>query len=703
MKYIDGKIVKLIKELVVLVVLYAFGANSAFSQIDPGLRMWIRVGVFQHFVASYGAERAYNDNKSYYEGYIWPAWFNETDNFVIDRFFLASKDFTDYEGLHWDYKATFLYSDSDPLHITPISLSQTSIRSLPIVDVDGVSAIREAEIDSLHDLSLKADRIVTNVVNTCMGITITRKVYAFSQEYHDDYFIYETILENTGNMDADPEPELSDTVHSFYFGGITRFATCREGSNLVDRQNTWGAHQWIHYTPNGDYPTKDSLRCFYGWFGQSSNISTYNNVGAPIRSTNVGDGRLTAPQFSGMVFIHSDTSPQDTSDNPNLPILGWHAGDAYPSVGPASGVEAMRSVWNMLAGIDLYTGDIVNQMDKDHVIADMKAPQKVSGNDGGGAAGFFSYGPYTLAPGEKIKIVHAKAVGGLDRHKCITIGRKWLEKYNNPGLDIDFGLPKNTTTKDKDIYKDTWVYTGKDSIFQTFSRAVRNYKSGYNIPQPPPPPNEFHVLSLGDKINLTWSNESEQDPNFAGYKIFRAQASADSFYHEIFACGEGTNNPTIVKSFDDMSAIRGISYYYYISSYCLGDNNTTDLNPHGMLLSGRAYNQTTEPAYLKRTAGSLDKIRVVPNPWNISNRRLQYGEGGDKDKLMFLDVPGYCKIKIFTERGDLIKVIDHNDGSGDQAWNLTTDSRQIIVSGIYIAYFETPDGKSIFQKFVVIR
>jgi len=122
-----------------------------------------------------------------------------------------------------------------------------------------------------------------------------------------------------------------------------------------------------------------------------------------------------------------------------------------------------------------------------------------------------------------------------------------------------------------------------------------------------------------------------------------------------------------------------------------------------MLLSGRAYTQTTEPAYLRRSAGSLDKIRVVPNPWNIRNRGLQYGKAGDKDKLMFLDVPGYCKIKIFTERGDLIKVINHNDGSGDQAWNLTTSSRQIVVSGIYIAYFETPDGKSTFRKFVVIR
>jgi hypothetical protein len=81
---------------------------------------------------------------------------------------------------------------------------------------------------------------------------------------------------------------------------------------------------------------------------------------------------------------------------------------------------------------------------------------------------------------------------------------------------------------------------------------------------------------------------------------------------------------------------------------------------------------------------------------------------------MFLDIPGYCKIRIYSERGDLINTIIHDDGSGDQAWFLTTSSRQVVVSGIYIAYIEvTQDpedtaytykkGDSIYKKFIVIR
>ena len=55
---------------------------------------------------------------------------------------------------------------------------------------------------------------------------------------------------------------------------------------------------------------------------------------------------------------------------------------------------------------------------------------------------------------------------------------------------------------------------------------------------------------------------------------------------------------------------------------------------------------------------------------------------------MFYNIPGQCNIKVYTERGDLVQTIHHTNGSGDQAWNLLTSSRQTVASGIYIVYFE---------------
>ena len=84
---------------------------------------------------------------------------------------------------------------------------------------------------------------------------------------------------------------------------------------------------------------------------------------------------------------------------------------------------------------------------------------------------------------------------------------------------------------------------------------------------------------------------------------------------------------------------------------------------------------------------------------------------------MFLNIPPYCIIKIFTERGDLIKTIKHNDGSGDESWDSLSQTRQLVSSGIYIAhfgvtenYFNPTTNDLIFQngdqtliKFLIIR
>ncbi len=76
---------------------------------------------------------------------------------------------------------------------------------------------------------------------------------------------------------------------------------------------------------------------------------------------------------------------------------------------------------------------------------------------------------------------------------------------------------------------------------------------------------------------------------------------------------------------------------------------------------------------------------------------------GKRNKIMFYDIPGKCTIRIFSERGDLIKTIEHDDGSGDQEWYLTTDTRQTIVSGVYVAHFTDDKGQMAYEKFIVIR
>ncbi|HXG00506.1 MAG TPA: hypothetical protein VNL69_06960, partial [Bacteroidota bacterium] len=131
-----------------------------------------------------------------------------------------------------------------------------------------------------------------------------------------------------------------------------------------------------------------------------------------------------------------------------------------------------------------------------------------------------------------------------------------------------------------------------------------------------------------------------------------------------------------------------------------------------VLTSNRLYGQAFDAAKLKRqagppiTSGQLSAVRIVPNPFILeSNQALRLGPGDtQRNVIAFYNIPGYCTIKIYTELGELIRTIEHNDGSGDATWNLITSSDQLIVSGVYIAVIEdTRTGGRAIQKFVVIR
>jgi len=709
----------------VMIILLLTALLSA--QVGDSERRYVRIGDLQSHFSSFGAERAWNN--IWYEGLQWPADYPYTDNAVIQRAWLAARDFTDEEGYKWDYWGTGINKAYVNFSIFPMVLTQTTKFALPTVIVDGnnISAPFASDADGEPIPDQIADRIITNTINTSLGLTITRRIYAFSQQYHNDYFIKEYILTNTGNVDYDPAIELTDTLRGVRIGWGIRYAVSRDGAARSDNQQSWGKHSWV--TLRGEtYPQRytetiteatpisdlDWLRCAWSWCGQSE-LRSYDMIGCPDISRY---GRLAGPQFAGNIIIHVDQSTTNPNDDPYQPVtLGWHAGDTYPGVGDLnhSDMPNMQKLWEFLGGTPYPTAKMggMNRMDEvlTSIIDMSQDPYKITADEGG-TNQWIGYGPWDIPPGDSIKFVEAEAVNGLSRTLCETIGRRWLQAYRDPSDKGPFTLPDGSLTDNKDLFKNSWVYSGADSVLLTFSRAKRNYDSGLAIPHPPQPPTLFTVSSGGDRITMTWEpSPSESDADFAGYKIFRGFSRVDTVYEEIADLPKGT------LRYDDMTPKRGFSYYYYISAYNDGSNNTSGaLNPPGPLLSGKYYTRTTEPAYLRRKAGiSLADIRVVPNPYNVRAENIQYR--GEPDKIMFLNIPAYCDIKIFTERGDLIAVLEHRNGSGDEAWNSISSSRQVVVSGLYIAYIEvTQDyndpetgeplykkGENTYRKFVIIR
>jgi hypothetical protein len=670
----------------------------SMGNISAQTSKWLSVGSLHNWYSSSGSEielgRTPGVISNQQDGLRWPALYNFQDCQAAKSLWIGGVNYDDlkaqktfnYKVVHMGPRVQNILSEFMPQEFKLVGKFNH-----PNVFVDGIPAGRLDFLDFVDEVDpdIVSDRMIINRVNTGMGISMTRKIYAYSQQNHDNYFIYDYLFKNTGIVDLEGtvnEQTIFDMMVYFQY----RYAPSREGGpygfEWLPQNTSWGRSTMneVVYENNGQ-----PFRAQYSWLGKHSQFSEGSAIGGPnVGSPSIeADGRLGAAQFVGIMTLHADTSPSDNTDDLAQPLTT----DYYDSDGP---ITYNNDQYNAALMAQEYSVMTVGRPSQSHAaqVGDDFADQ--FGGTGGGYSQGQGFGPYTLAPGDSVHIVIAEAVSGLGRDSVRSIGAKWFDD-NGP-----FIKPDGSSTSDRDDYKDAWVFTGKDSLFKAFERAQFVYENELIVPEPPPPPSEFTVTSGGDRINLSWTNNAEDAPGFSGYRLYRAIHQPDTTYELVFECGGNSGNE-IVNEFDDTQLLRGFDYYYYLSSY--DDGSTNGFAPGVPLESGKFYTMTNSPAFLKRPPGeSLADIRVVPNPYNIRMRELQFGSSGP-DRIMFFDIPGECTIKIYTERGDLVETIEHTDGSGDAAWNSITSSRQTVVSGVYIATFVTPKGEQAIRKFIIIR
>jgi|GEM_PF-2206224 len=584
------------------ILVFLLFAIILFSQhLDPKLEKWINIGSLQTKFMAAGAERAWNGLK--YEGMCWPAMYAHSDNHVIDRQWLVCKNFNADDSTHYDYLGIYFGSSLDPNYGYPVKLEQSAKFNNPEIIINNVAQNITNNVDTLHSATVSYERKLINVFNSYLGVEFKRTVYAYSQQYHDNYFITEYILKNTGNIDDDDEIELPEnSIEGLLFAMMPRYATSSEAKFITSSQMAWGKHQWISFMDNYDVNpyNPDSLRCFWTWLGQSSDIpSTWDQIGAPDGGNGTlfgsDSGRLTSPQFAGMAVIHADRSAMDKRNDPAQPLtLAWHGGDSYPSI-LNKNESASEDLYKMLTWESLYSGNYGGYGDDEPMVGSNplrkpygnEKPQLIPGNEPGGPAALITFGPYDLPHiGDSIRIVLVEAVNGLCRKKCIKVGENWL-------AGTDLILPDGSSASNRDQYKNEWFYTGRDSLFQTFKRATVAYRHNLTIPDPPLPPLSFTVTSQTQSVDLAWTaSPSESEINFGGYRVYRAEGSQTAFYELIFSCNVADD----IYEYTDRTTRGGVEYYYYIVSYTDGTlNNSPELNPIGELISSPLYTKTLTP------------------------------------------------------------------------------------------------------------
>jgi hypothetical protein len=118
------------------------------------------------------------------------------------------------------------------------------------------------------------------------------------------------------------------------------------------------------------------------------------------------------------------------------------------------------------------------------------------------------------------------------------------------------------------------------------------------------------------------------------------------------------------------------------------------------------------------------EVIVVPNPYrgDIDYEAMGWENADGADiwsehdrKIVFMNIPERCVIRIYTLAGDLVKTIAHNGkarsntlwqyGEYGAYWNLITENQQAAVSGIYLFNVQDVDNKKsdFVGKFVIIK
>ncbi|MFA6540764.1 MAG: hypothetical protein WCT99_04115 [Bacteroidota bacterium] len=586
--------------------------------------------------------------------------------------------------------------------------SETRRYRPPVITVDGIEVNPPYKWNV--DPNLKSDiKVEFEDVLGQFGIRSHVEIYAFSNPEHADYLIWKATHKFTGELriprQARPHLDtIPDQTIQFWWPFSFSFGPSKNGEFSVNSSRAYEGvddlDSWFKIKSNlATGNAKDSLYIAYYYDSKGASTTAYttngskDDTGDPDRTT----GFLHSTQIPGYTLLHADKAYNDPADDPVQPY-------AIPHGDIQSDLWGRRDIGLKLT----YRGDDARgRFPLDPITAGLSATPSY------GPMRFITVGPYSLTKNsaqhryDQITFVYAVGVGSIGWDEAASVGAQWL----------------NGTISDS--AKNAAVMKGRDSLGVVMDKANwawNRLSQGLSVPAAPAPP-DISVSSGPDRVEVNWSYPSSSYFNDAGTGVndwyaWRVYRKRGAFL---------VNHPNDLKngdhwelvyettdrnrtSFFDLDVQRGVDYYYAVTAVDDGTQND-GIDPGKKLESSRYVTRSLLPVTsFKSSLDEAYKARAVPNPWTSTagTSTGTTGFSGTPNRILFVNLPTKCTLRIFTETGDLVKTIAHY-GDGDEPWNLRTEGNQIITSGIYVCAVtdsEAKDGKSIdnqFVKFVVVR
>ncbi|MSS71191.1 MAG: fibronectin type III domain-containing protein [Candidatus Latescibacteria bacterium] len=334
---------------------------------------------------------------------------------------------------------------------------------------------------------------------------------------------------------------------------------------------------------------------------------------------------------------------------------------------------------------------------------------------GRGIAGAYTiwdtYGPYDLAPGQKVKMVFVRTAGAPVESNF----RDYMRAKDNSELRKE---------------ENGLAFT---NLVKHLKKAQEAYALGYDIPNQPPDVNAKIASSENARNLVTWTNEAEKSINpdkgaadIAGYKVYVSETLPDMW--KLVAdvkAGQTT------YSVEDVNSLAGFQYYYQVLAYQSAGNPTFKSRVTGATVAGGVPAYTGgygdpstfylppqgatpfSPVQVASVAANAfqKKVMIVPNPY-IKNDPARGITGYTYEatiKVRLLNLPSKCIIRFFTIAGDLAAEFTHNSATvGEETFlQLNRTVTNQLFFGTYFVTIESQDPASMGQiqrtYFVVIR
>ena len=217
-------------------------------------------------------------------------------------------------------------------------------------------------------------------------------------------------------------------------------------------------------------------------------------------------------------------------------------------------------------------------------------------------------------------------------------------------------------------------------------------------------------LTKGTVLDASGAYASGTPIIFEGLRLTFTDTSSEESDHPQTGDSVVVRQGVSVKS--GSAVLLPLQHFAYGTRYVTTTGVTFSIQPadaqaSSLITYNDSYTFTTTAAGATRsiTAGDLERVKVVPNPYLVSS--LYEPEFGLLVRepvrvIKFNNLPPKCTIYIFNIAGDKVQTIDHDSDNGTESWNLRAAGGREIAPGVYLYLVKTESAEKL-GRFAVIK